>query len=325
MIGLRFQEILEENGVATKATKRSIKTECPVCSGLFLCHTFISGGQTKCVKCGKKWSVEGILADILNISQAQASQLLTIGEISKGVEEGLKLDIRGFSNDDEDEAITSDDLPLDEITLPPSFIPVETSEVGMKYLASRNVTDLSLIREHKIHYNALMNAVVFLVYDENLRLVGWQARFIKPFNPKMKMMTSPGMKKERTLYNLFQSKSFIGALSSTILVEGAFDCLKTDIDGYLSVASFGKGVSKKQLEMLLNHSAKNIYIGLDRDAGVDAGRVANQLARYKNVFRILPPDHRGDFGECTKEEVLESIKSAIPMEDGAPRAEVYLF
>ena len=76
--------------------------------------------------------------------------------------------------------------------------------------------------------------------------------------------------------------------------------------------------------MLLETSAKEVYVGLDKDAADEVHDLAEALSPSKRVFRMMPPDHRKDFGECSEQEVLESIGQATEF-SGYPssRLEVY--
>jgi DNA primase len=325
MIGLKIRDILDQQGLETKQTKRSVVASCPQseCHSDFKLYIEKNNGRSICFKCGTKWSAHGVLASLLHISIVEAENLVYGGSYSEQVASNqLNLeftDIWTFDSVDA-EFLDEENQELKEITLDPMFIPVENSETGMAYLESRGMIDLAHIRRHGILYSAVMNAVVFVVRDAAHRIVGWQARFIKPWNPKMRMMTFEGMPKAKILYNIHNANT-----ENVILTEGPFDCLMADVPGFSSVASLGKLVSSEQIKMLQKNEFKRVYLGLDNDAFQEIQKLAEKLGVDKEVFRLVPPDHRKDLGECSQNEITEALATAERLyPDKTTRVEVYL-
>jgi len=325
MLGLRIKDILEQAGVPFKQTKRSIVCNCPTadCQSEFKTYIEKENGRSICFKCNARWNAVGIVSALLQLSRVEAENILFGGRAAEAVEADqlvLDLMIDDVSAVDAD-FIEEEDIPLREIPLDPLFLHAEKSQIAMEYLEGRGLTDLDKIRSHGILYSAVMNAVVFVVKDLEGRIVGWQARFITPWNPKLRMLTYEGMPKAKILYN--SEKAFTS--ENLILTEGPFDCLKCDLPQYGAVASFGKIVSDQQINMILKSSPKNVYIGLDKDAYQEVQKLAEKIGKAKRVFRILPPEHRKDFGECTSDEIIESIAAAEEcFPEKTSRVEVYL-
>lgn len=305
MLGERIQTILNEAGVVIKTTKRSVVCDCPECGGSFKLYILKTTGQNKCMKCGERKSPAALVSVLTGISYAEAKGLIYEGapvDLSKDL-------VVDFSVDNEEEDLTQVEAveQLKAHRIDPLFVdPIGTP--GEEYLRSRGITDKALIKRHDIRYSATMHAVVFIIKDQHGVPVGTQARFINPLNPNLRMITSEGLEKGKVLYNYRASD----CEDAVITTEGPFDCLKCDVPGHTSVATLGKGISPHQIDMLLKCKAKRVYIALDRDAAKEASDLAMALVEHKLVYRMLPPEHRQDFGDCTQEEVLESIKLATP-------------
>jgi DNA primase len=316
MQGLKIKQLLEQSGIATKQTKRSIVCSCPLqtCQSEFKVYIEKSSGRSICFKCGTKWKPQAILALMLQIPFEEAQRTL-FGDINYELNDKLEL----FFNDEEGfdsiDAEFEEDAPVEllkEVSIDPLFMPVEASEEGMQYLAGRGVTDLNLIRQHGLLYSATMNAVIFVIRDLQSRIVGWQARYINPRDPKIRMMTYAGMLKAKILYNYNNTVN----KHSLILTEGPFDCIKSDVvPGFTAVASLGKIISDDQINLLISSQAENIYLGLDKDAYTEVQKLAEKLASVKKfkLFRLIPPSHRKDLGECNEIEIQQALKSSVQL------------
>jgi hypothetical protein len=97
-----------------------------------------------------------------------------------------------------------------------------------------------------------------------------------------------------------------------VLTEGPFDALKGHLVGG-NVASMGKDVSARQLDIIVRSGVRALYVGLDRDAAKEVGRIVRDLHGTLDLYRLLPPPHRDDLGECTMEEVAHQFHTAEPM------------
>lgn len=281
-----------------------------------------SSGHSVCWVCGRKWSLKAFLADLLQISFSQAS------ELCRGVAfldqrgpktEKLTLELpneatgslvnQELSDDDFEDPKKND--PAQDYKpayLDASFIDVWRAEnpEGLEYLIKRGITDPAAWVRHQIKYHAGMRAVVVPVIMFGIE-IGYQARFIEPVNPKFRMRTSSGLPRDKALMGFDQAQN----AQAVVVAEGIFDFLKADRcqEDVAAIATMGKVVTKRQIELIEGLPAKEIYLALDRDAADLIGEIAEGL-KNKEVFRLLPPDHRGDLGECQPEEIIEAIKSA---------------
>jgi hypothetical protein len=156
-------------------------------------------------------------------------------------------------------------------------------------------------------YQSGLDAIVAPV-KVNGTTFGYQARFIDPKNPNSRMKTSPGLPRERLVYNFDNAKQ----KRALLIVEGIFDCLNGDVLPEVGVvATMGKQVSEGQKKLLSAGGWKTVYIGLDRDAGAQV----RELEEYfcdgeREVFRVVPPSGKKDFGECTPQDVELAIAQA---------------
>jgi hypothetical protein len=318
-----LQNLLEIKGVGFKSNRKSlILNHCPRCSGE-KCYIRRKDGRSICFsgKCGARWTYKGILSELFNVPQAEVSRLLFGTDSSEDYNEikiefdELVVDFKDdFDFDDEEE------LPC-PIYLGPDFIPVETSQVAINYLIERKIVDPSLIAAYDIRYQAIMNAIVFPVTKDG-QIYGWQARSIPPLREgQLRLITSPGFNKSKFLLNYDRAK----LEKRIILTEGPVDCVHADVPGYGAVCSFGKSVSSRQIELLLETQAEAIYLGLDRDAAREVDFLCKKICPHKAVYRVLPPDHRKDLGECTLEEVVQALKNAqLCGSYPASRLEIYI-
>lgn len=318
-----LQDLFELKGIAFKANRKSFILErCPRCSGE-KCYVRRKDGRSICFsgKCGARWTYKGIVSELLSIPQADVPKLLFGVDSSKDYDE-IKLEFDELTLDFKDEFDFEDDEDRPEpITFGPDFIPVELSEAGIDYLTERKIFDPALIAAYDIRYQAIMNAIVFPVTKDG-QVYGWQARSIPPLREgQLRLITSPGFNKAKFLLNYDRAK----LEKRIVLTEGPIDCIHSDLPGYGAVCSFGKYVSRQQVELLLATQAEAIYLGLDRDAAREVDQLCRAICPHKAVYRVVLPDHRKDLGECTPEEALHALEnSELCGSYPASRLEIYL-
>lgn len=306
----KLRDFLDSHGINYSIGKQSFITDCisPMCGKPKHMYIRKKDGQSICFKCGTKWNWKRLISAVSKCELKDAYSIFWGLGAGDEINKTLELEFELEPSDKEEEikkVFWSKPMPID-------FIPYNKSSRAMDYLYKRGVTNINLLNKFDVRYNAGMDAVVFpiLSLSESMGyLLGWQARKIEPKENEPKVITMPGFDKSKFLLNYLNSSCF---KEKVILVEGPFDCIHADvINGFGAVASLGKHVSQDQIEMLLNSDVKEIYIGLDNDAAEQVYEVVNQLGLHKKCFRIKPPEHRGDFGECTPEEMKESLDNAL--------------
>lgn len=311
-------QFLESRSISYKDNRQSFVLErCPRCSG-DKCYIRKRDGRSICFSgsCGSKWSYKGIVAELTGVHFNEAHKILFGSDLSQDAVE-LKIGFSlSFDPADEEEEIVSKPVALGF-----DFIPVEKSDVAIRYLAQRNILDPELIIAYDIRYQALMNAIVFPIRKNGI-LYGWQARSIPPLREGQLRLIFPSLfNKSQFLLNYDRARYE----KNLIISEGPVDCINAEVPGFGSVCSFGKAVSLTQVKMILESDAENVYVGLDRDAWKEAEALVELLSTTKKVYRLFPPAHRKDLGECTKPEILQAIASAVLCEAyPASRLELFL-
>lgn len=295
-----LQRFLDQYGVEYHSGKRAFVTSClsPSCGKEDHCYIWKSDGGAICFRCGKKWRLRWVIAAI---ARCPAEQSYSIFFGNGAGDEILKeLDPKMFEPVDvEDPGSKSEP----EVYLGPDFPPVYCSERGLLYLVKRGIEDEQSVHDFDLRYHAMMDAVVFPIKKDGA-VYGWQARRIDPKDGELRMI-SHVFAKSKFLLNWDHARKY----QKVVLVEGPFDCLHVDLKGYgyAGVASLGKGVSRDQIKLILDMPAKEIFIGLDPDAFEEVYEVVGRLGLGKKLFRVKPPEHRKDFGECTEEETLNAL------------------
>lgn len=320
-------ESLQKVGRTFKVTKRSLIIDCPNCYKEEKCYVLKKDGRAICWSCSKTWNMRGILADILGISKAEATTKMIGMEFHKDGSARLNLNLHDKLADSSQELSDADfeeighEESFKSYYFDPSFIPLWESERAINYVISRGCTDPAVWVRHNLMYHAGMDGIVAPIYMYGTP-VGFQTRFIDPKNPNFRMKTSDALPRDRVVYNLDNASK----KRNLIVVEGIFDCLKSDtLQDFGSIATMGKTLNEGQINLIRNGPWEKVYIGLDRDAVEEVQQLAMQILEKKKTYRILPPDERKDFGECSPDEVQCAIELALECStDPSARLEIYL-
>lgn len=305
----KLETFLDKQGKHFSHGPQSFVSDCMACGKESHMYIRKEDGQTICFKCGTTWNWRGLVATISGCNVEDAWNVL----FGPGAGDQLhKLNIH--LGNIETDITEKKDKPM---ALPLDFFPVQNSEAGMEYLRSRGVCE-NLIDDYEIRFHTPMNAVVFPVFMDG-STYGWQARRIAPKEGEIRLISAKGFKKANFLLNYDIAKE----KKDIILTEGPFDCLHTDVDDYGAVCSFGKLVSFKQIKLILDSKAENVYLGLDSDAARQVYQILKKIGEDKRVFRMRPPEHREDFGEATPDEVREAIRTAHPIQSHVDLLEVH--
>jgi DNA primase len=187
-------------------------------------------------------------------------------------------------------------LPLTERT--------EENAPGYDYVLGRGVKP-EYVQKYDLRYSPTMARVIIPVYDGLKRCVGYQARDITG-QAELKILSPKGFDKSKALLGYWQAIADRAKSDhprdSVVLVEGPFDLLKVaELDGAL--CSFGKNVSKQQIQLIRDLNVKRVYLGLDPDAMREIKKYAALLEPAIEAWVIQPPPNQKDFGDCSYEEV----------------------
>lgn len=225
-----------------------------------------------------------------------------------------------------------------KIVYPESVVPIASlpaSHPAVKYLAERGFDAQELQQLWEVGFcdacfEAKPNAVNRLIYpiynlakpfttpnqaDPQLVLAGWQARLVPGLEPlagaDSKYLSASGMQRSEVLYGLHHALQGDGPV---VVVEGATDVWRV---GPGAVAILGKVLSRTQKLLLVHHFAgRPIVVMLDPDARDAANLIQRELQRARGggedneVVVASTPDDR-DPGDCTQQELLESVAKAL--------------
>jgi hypothetical protein len=321
----KIQDLLEEGGVSFKKNSLSFIMTCPRCNKKDKLYIRRSDGRFVCWFCkevdGYQGKPEYALADLLGLSVGELQQKLH-GSVSPDT---LFFDpkIFDFRNEEDNDII---ELPeafqLEEVFWPYEFFPIEdeASLRGRAYLEGRGIP-LDVAMKYGIRYCPPKRRVVFPVMVEG-KLVGWQERLIVPhrnFNVDLaawmeapKALTSKGMKRDAVL----MFGDLMKGCDHVILCEGPVDAIKADRCGG-NVATLGKAVTAKQIELLKCGGVRKVYLGLDRDAARETQRLVDEFNGCGiECYDMTPPREFHDLGEMSFDQVYDLFLHAERVQPG---------
>ena len=166
----------------------------------------------------------------------------------------------------------------------------ESWDATLKFLSSGKnfstaaLEDAGLVirRDDGGYYDRFRGRVMFPIFDQIGRVVGFGARRMNEDKNQPKYINSPQSlvyDKSRIVYGIFQAKQQIREQNSAILVEGYADALTLHQAGFKNtIASSGTALTREQLQ-LVHRLGKTLYIVFDSDtAGVNAAMKGIDLA-----------------------------------------------
>lgn len=337
---MSFEDYLDDELVDKLATNSDqVRYKCPFCmDDKYRLYLNISGeekdGLWTCFHCGQSGNPISYVMKTANVDFKTAKDMLEIygyGEDdfiqkaeAKGIsiEEYLLLQMMEMDKPVEEEK--------EEVLVPPP-LPVGYKRIVdnldnpevipfLEYLINvRGYTDQDIIT-HNIGYVidghaitpsdkpvSIRNQVVFLTHDDQGRYQYWNTRSIekKPFIKSLNGMSRDGEYSKRTaIFNLNLAKHG----KDIVIVEGVTDALTVGSQG---VATFGKQVTDEQVKLLLDSlkPSHNLYIMLDRDADIQASKLAEKIyPHHENTFMVVNPTGRdaNDLGHDKTWEVIRN-------------------
>jgi hypothetical protein len=162
-------------------------------------------------------------------------------------------------------------------------IPDIMQHPAAQYAINRGWTE-SQVKDILVDY---FSAAVVFVIREKGEVVGYQRRFIKPFDPKFKTMSSKGFLKRRFVVEYPND-------GDICICEGPFTALSAWHYGYHAICTFGSNVGELQLDKMsevAKETGKNVAIAFDLDSAGRKGylRIRNTMFwRGVSTYRIEP-------------------------------------
>lgn len=267
-------------------------------------HMYVNSKESYffCQRC-RKGGTLAFLAKVLKVDSPERALALwdeLINEFvfgTKEITEQTKIDAKAA-------------LPLD-------FVPVIKGTRAAKYLLSRGIDQataeyyglgfgtarLSNIPKENQGLYAGRGRIIFPDFDENGESLYWVARTFKDHYAKYKnAKIDVGGK----IYNLGRLKRE-GRYDRIIICEGAISAIAAGRD---AVATYGKTVTKEQVETLVDFGADVYYIAIDGDAKDKAVRLANKLFRRNLDVRFVHFSYEEDPAYIGFESIQGRIKEA---------------
>lgn len=294
--------------------KPDAKFNCP------LCHHYkkklyvnLENGWWHCWVCESKSKNPRKLLNLIDtplsvktdiLSHWKGNNSTTTSELLFG--DGIgKMDINTLfgDNDTKEEKIN--------IQLPPEFKPLyiyRKNDIGYNkalYYATkkRKLTFKEIIR-YNIGYcdsGKFRDRLIIPSYDKDNKLNYFEARAIFD-NTNLKYM-KPILSK-----NIIGLENHINWEFPIVLVEGIFDAVGV---GTNAIPLLGKTISEKLKIRLMSPDVSTVFLGLDKDAFLQAINIIEYLLTLpgKEIFLIEYDDNK-DFGDMTKTEASSCIRNA---------------
>lgn len=173
-----------------------------------------------------------------------------------------------------------------------------------------------LVLENERHYDRFRDRVMFPLYDEFGKVVGFSGRVYKAQDKNSKYMNSPESDifiKGKTLYNYYRAKEAVRQAGFVYINEGFMDVIAMHRAHHDNcIALMGTALTKDHLRML-KRMTRTIHLCLDGDmAGQAAAMKSSDLLTSQGfeVKIVLLPDGR-DPDEILSTEGIEGLDAVL--------------
>jgi hypothetical protein len=289
-------------GTAKRGNKNWIRIKCPTCTPAdakkLKRGVNLKTLKTKCFICELPLSLEQLFGDV----KVEPSFLPEIEETEHPQARELPYT----------EAIPlnslSSDHPAIKFLLKDHLLNIEvySNKYNASYVTEKTAKDIIFEKEDKpVTRLSTADSIVFPVYF-NKELVGWQCRFIPgtPGGDRMRKIRYLHIfPKGKYLYNYDNAREF----KTVIVVEG----IKKSWKFPNAVATLGKGLSEKQIELIQKWD--NIIFMMDGDDVTQKKfiELADLIGRNKNVININP----AKYGFPSPDEMTENEAQIIAYDE----------
>jgi DNA primase len=255
----------------------------------------IASGNWHCWKCDAKGRTPYSLLKRLNVDKAI---LIAIRKRYRPTSDYIK-----------PQTPSTQDSPL---TLPKEFIPLSNPESGswfqksaLRYLDCRNVTreDIERYRMGYCQEGSYDDKVIVPNYDSSGKLNYFVGRSYNVNSPVK--FQSPSVEKDFIGFELYISWQF-----PVILCEGAFDAIAIRRN---AIPLYGKTISKKLKEKIIQERPPRLYIALDPDAIKDIIKIAEYFVS-NGIETYLVELTDGDPSEIGHDRFWKCLENAKKLE-----------
>jgi DNA primase len=239
-----IKEYLEQDYEISWVNKLNISIPCPWCGkedNHFTIH--IKKPVAHCYRCSKSTNWAGLIAKLEGVSYSEAKER---------IDGYLPFDLEVESPPGGDHMIT---LPLPELS--------PFSDKAIEYLKKRRVSK-EMVFNYKIGYTRQGKHKDRLIFPITLngKQITFQSRSVYERGQRKKYLTPKGS----PLGSLLYGYDNIPQGGDVFIVEGVFDALNLVRDNLNAVGSFGKKISKNQLELIKQKKIRKLILAWDIDA-----------------------------------------------------------
>lgn len=166
----------------------------------------------------------------------------------------------------------------------------------------------------------LKQSIIFPTFDDQGTLIYWNSRSIEP-NPFIKSINAPGNSHEYSRKDVVYNLNQVVQGSTIILCEGVFNALTVNLPPqWIGLATFGKNVTDKQLELLKAKSSliNRYYLFLDSDARSVQLQLAKRMVEKgisKTKLYLVNNHSPQDANDLGRTSSYQLIKQAKPVTD----------
>lgn len=312
-----LRAFIESSGLSYDENSVSWIFTCPRCNKAKKLYLRKRDGRFVCWRCkeidGFQGRPEYALSELTSSSFDEVCRFL-YGENSVRFDDDFDARMQDFFGDGD--YIDSDATEFEIVRWPHDYLPIDHPHAarGADYMRGRGVP-MRLQRLYGLRYCPEMQRVFFPI-GENGWLYGWQGRLIVPHTyvddngdekEVPKILSSKGVQRDRLL--MFADR--LKGSQHAIVCEGPVDAIKAHYCGG-NVATMGKEIGQRQIELLRKSGVKRIYIALDPDASESIERLVTELYGEIELFNMVPQKlgQKLDLGAMSFEEVYQLFLGA---------------
>ena len=151
------------------------------------------------------------------------------------------------------------------------------------------------------YYDRFRDRVIFPIFNTHNQVAGFGGRVLDDALPKyLNSPETPLYSKSRSLYGLFQAKSFCRQTGEVFIAEGYMDLLSLHLHGIQnSVATLGTAMTEEHIRLLKGISQKIILVYDSDQAGIKAAQRCIELFKAHHKLEdirilVLPEGHDPD-------------------------------
>jgi len=364
-----IKAILQDKGIGfIENSDNYILNSCPACNGTHKLYLSKKDYRWICFKCMGSAEGDGVDLDKNEGKGNLYAILRLIGFSHHEVIEIIGGSNFSYIDDFEFQSIESNNSQdktneVPEIMLPWYFFKLDGTESNIleyeeayKYLLSRNVNNINLIKKFDLHYSPMNKRIFFPIRKNYHTIIGYQGRDItnrhkskhyKCMNQDCSMRHNPyfsgeheapefchkcGNKLELWHYpkmlnsnnfpkkHIFMNEHLINWEKPVTLVEGPFDSINTPN----SLPLLGKFLSKYQSDLLYKN-CKELILYLDGDEyGVTASQqIYHELSPFIHNIRVVLSNDIEDPGQFSYQDNQEKINSSLSFPEWAQKKDIF--